>query len=121
MAMDRLDGSTTAYQVAADLGPKLGIGKESLRRWIIQAQVDAGQAPGQTTEERLEMRELRRQLREAEEVIEVLKAASVFFAGERAPENSGRDRCCCAVHHGHAAAKIYTHRADLSGVIPGRY
>ena len=83
--MDRLDGSTTAYQVAADLGPKLGIGKESLRRWIIQAQVDAGQAPGQTTEERLEMRELRRQLREAEEVIEVLKAASVFFAGELDP------------------------------------
>ena len=85
MAMDRLDGSTTPYQVAADLGPKLGIGKESLRRWIIQAQVDAGQTPGQTTEERLEMRELRRQLREAEEVIEVLKAASVFFAGELDP------------------------------------
>ena len=46
MAMDRLDGSTTPYQVAADLGPKLGIGKESLRRWIIQAQVDAGQTQG---------------------------------------------------------------------------
>ena len=85
LAMDRLDDSTTPYQVAADLGPKLGIGKESLRRWIIQAQVDAGVAPGETTAERAETRELKRKLREAEEIIEVLKAASVFFAGEPGP------------------------------------
>ena len=85
IGLDRLDGSTTAYKVAADLGPKLGIGKETLRRWLIQAQVDAGQVPGETTAERAEMRELRRKLREAEEVIEVLKAASVFFAGELDP------------------------------------
>ena len=85
LGLDRLDESTTPYQVAADLGPKLGIGKETLRRWLIQAQVDAGQRPGETTAERAEVRELRRQLREAEEVIEVLKAASVFFAGELDP------------------------------------
>ena len=85
IGLDRLDGSTTAYKVSADLGPKLGIGKETLRRWLIQAQVDAGQVPGETTAERAEMRELRRKLREAEEVIEVLKSASVFFAGELDP------------------------------------
>ena len=89
LALDRLDDSTTPYQVAADLAPKLGVQKESLRRWIIQAQVDGGDRPGPTTSEREEIKALKRQVRELEEANEILKAASIFFAGELDPRRRG--------------------------------
>jgi transposase len=33
------------------IGPKVGVDAESLRRWVLQAQVDAAQRPGATTAE----------------------------------------------------------------------
>lgn len=88
MAPTRLDDQTTPYQVATDLAPKLGVKKESLRRWIIQAQIDQGLVVGTTSEEREETKRLKKELREANDVIEVLKAASVFFAGEPGPRKA---------------------------------
>jgi transposase len=62
---------------------KLGIGTaETLRKWVRQAEVDAGQRPGVTSEESAEMRRLRRENAELRRANEILKAASVFFAAE---------------------------------------
>ena len=46
MAVDRLDEYGSAWGVAQALGPKLGVGPETLRKWVLQAQVDAGGRPG---------------------------------------------------------------------------
>src|SRR3546814_7071188 len=52
---------------AAVVAKQLGVGKESVRRWVIQSQVDGGQRQGATTEELAEIKALKaenRRLRE---------------------------------------------------------
>ncbi len=62
---------------------KLGIGSaETLRKWVRQAEVDAGQRPGVTSEESAEIRRLKRENAELRRANEILKAASAFFAAE---------------------------------------
>ncbi len=67
--------------VAADLG----IPKETLRKYVRQVEVDQGRREGLTSEEREEIRKLRRENFELRRANEILKAASVFFAGELDP------------------------------------
>ena len=71
------------YEAIRAVATKLGIGTpESLRKWIRQAQVDAGQRPGTTTEESVELKRLRRENAELRRANGILKAASAFFAAE---------------------------------------
>ena len=82
MALERLDEYGSAWAVAQALGPKLGIGPETLRKWVLQAQVDAGRRSGPTSEELAEIKRLKKENAELREANEILKAASVFFARE---------------------------------------
>jgi transposase len=62
---------------------KLGIGTaETVRKWVRQAEVDAGQRPGATTDESAEIKRLKREVAELRRANEILKAASAFFAAE---------------------------------------
>src|SRR4051812_22051152 len=67
-------------QIASDLG----IAVESLRRWVQQAKADAGHGPPGvlTTEEREELRRLRRENKTLLLEREILKKAAAFFAKE---------------------------------------
>ena len=69
----------------AGLGPRLDVGPETLRKWVIQAQTDTGERTGPTSTELAEIRELRRENRDLREANEIPKAASIFFAGELDP------------------------------------
>src|SRR5699024_5258055 len=68
-------------------GRKVGVGKESVRRWVRQAEVDAGEREGRTSEERAEIKELKARIRRLESDNQILKEATVFFAGELDPRN----------------------------------
>ena len=58
-----------------------------MRRWVVQAQVDGGQRHGVTSEELDQIKELRARVRRLEEDNEILRRASVFFAGELDPRS----------------------------------
>ena len=79
-----LESGRPIAQVAADLG----VGAETLRRHVRQAQADEGQRPEPTTVEREEIRKLREENYELRRANEILKAASVFFAKELDPPRS---------------------------------
>ena len=59
---------------------KIGCTAETLRSWVRQAQRDAGQRPGASTEERERIRALERENRELRQANEILRKASAYFA-----------------------------------------
>lgn len=61
---------------------QLGIGPESLRHWVRQADIDHGQRAGLTTDERARIKDLEREVRELRRANEILKSAAVFFGAE---------------------------------------
>jgi transposase len=70
----------------AHVARDLGINSESLRKWVRQAEADAGErADLLTSSERERLKELEREVRELRKANEILKAASVFFAKELDP------------------------------------
>ena len=74
---------------AESVARREGLGKETVRRWVVQAQVDGGQRQGQgaTSQELAEIKELKAKVRRLEEDNEILRRASIFFAGELDPRN----------------------------------
>ena len=64
---------------------KVGVSGETLRKWVRQAEVDAGTRPGPTSAESAELKQLRRENFELRRANEILKAASAFFARELDP------------------------------------
>lgn len=63
------------------------VGSESLRRWVAQAEIDSGVREGPTSEEIIEIKRLKAENRQLREDNEILRAASIFFAGELDPRN----------------------------------
>ncbi len=65
---------------------RLGIGTaETLRKWVRQAEIDQGQAPGVTTAEAQQVRDLKRKVAELEGTLMILVEATRFFAREGDP------------------------------------
>jgi transposase len=69
----------------ARVGERLGVNPETLRNWVERAEVDGGQRPGTTSDDRKRIAELERENRELRRANEILKAASAYFARELDP------------------------------------
>jgi transposase len=76
-----LEGERPISHIAQDLG----IGPETLRKRVRRAQIDAGKREGLSTNEREELKQLRRENFELRRANTILKEASVFFAQELDP------------------------------------
>lgn len=66
----------------AQIAKDLGISESCLRRWVDQADTEAGHKPGLTRDERSELGRLRKENRRQAMEIEILKRASAYFASE---------------------------------------
>ena len=82
MAVDARRDPVTRPGALQRVGEQLGINPETLRGWVNQAEVDAGQRPGTTTSDAQRLVELERENRELRRSNAILRSASAFFAAE---------------------------------------
>jgi transposase len=87
LVTDHVEEYDSRTACIAAVAKRLSVSVETLRRWVTQTEVDAGQRDGTPTDTSRELRELKRKNRELEETIEILKAATSFFARENDPRH----------------------------------
>jgi transposase len=64
------------------IGEQLGINPDTLRGWVIQAEIDEGHRVGVTTSEAQRITDLEREVKELRRANAILRSASAFFAAE---------------------------------------
>ena len=72
----------TQWAAISSIADKSGMTRETLRRWVREAEVDGGHRPGLSSVERTRVKELERENRELRRANEILKAAAAFFGAE---------------------------------------
>jgi len=82
MVFEHQDEYPSQWKAIESISAKLSVNHETLRQWVRRAETDAGQRAGLTTDERVRLRELEREVKELRRANEILKAASAFFAAE---------------------------------------
>ncbi len=82
MVLDLQRSDPGDKSVISRVARQLGVGEESLRVWVKRAQIDAGTRPGLTTEEREELKRLRKENFELQRANDILQAAATFFGAE---------------------------------------
>ena len=64
------------------ISEQLGLRRETLRRWVMEEEVEEGSRAGLTRDERSRIAELERENRELRRANEILKSAAAFFGAE---------------------------------------
>lgn len=85
LVFEQVGQYSSQWEAIVSIAAKVGVSSETLRRWVRQAEVDAGSRAGSTSEDSAELKKLRRENNELRRANEILKAASVFFARELDP------------------------------------
>jgi transposase len=79
MAVDLRRDPVTRSGALRRVGDQLGINPETLRNWVQQAEIDAGERAGTTSTEAKRIAELEREVKELRRANDILKTASAFF------------------------------------------
>lgn len=78
--MEDASSEWAAMQKVAQL---LGVGvPETVRKWVRQAEIDAGAKSGVSSTESAELKRLKREVAELKRANAILRSASAFFAAE---------------------------------------
>ena len=80
MVLDHQAEYGSQWAAMASIASKIGCTPETLRKWVRQAERDAGQRSGLTSDEKRRLKDLERENRELKRANEILKKASAFFA-----------------------------------------
>ena len=80
MVVEHEAAHESQWAAIGSIAEKIGCSAETLRKWVRQAERDAGKRPGVTTEERERLTQLERENGELRRANEILKKASAYFA-----------------------------------------
>lgn len=80
MVLEHQAEHASQWAAIVSIAGKVGCTAQSLRTWVQQAERDQGQRPGLTTDERMRMKALEREVRELRQANEILRKASAYFA-----------------------------------------
>jgi len=79
MVLETIAERGDRFGAVTRVAQQLGIGPESLRKWVHQAEVDGGKRTGLTTEERERLKLFERENRELRRANEMVKSTAAFF------------------------------------------
>ena len=79
------DPDLSMNQAVHRIGDRIGVVPDTLRGWVKQARIDAGETAGTTTSDAARIKALEAENRELKRANEILLAASSFFARELDP------------------------------------
>lgn len=78
-----MEDASSEWAAMGKVAQLLGVGvPETVRKWVRQAQIDAGTKPGTTSTESAELKRLKRENAELKRANAILRSASAFFAAE---------------------------------------
>jgi transposase len=80
MVIEQAGAHESQWAAMTSIAEKIGCTAEPLRKWVRQAERDAGTRPGLTTEERERLKQLERENFELRRANEILRLASAYFA-----------------------------------------
>ena len=80
LVLEHQDEHESQWAAIGSIAAKIGCTAETLRRWVRQAERDAGKRAGLTSTERERLKELEREVRELKRANEILRKAAAFFA-----------------------------------------
>src|ERR1700759_1612905 len=69
------------WKAIESVAGKLNVHHETLRLWVRRAEVDSGERRGLTTDERVRVRELEREVKALRRANEILNSAAQVFGG----------------------------------------
>ena len=82
MVVDRREDYKSEWAAVTAIAKLFGMSPETLRTWLRRAQIDGGDRPGLTSDERALMKDLQREVKDLRRANAILKDASIFFATE---------------------------------------
>lgn len=80
MVLEHQDQHSSQWAAIASIASKIGCTAQTLCNWVRRAERDQGLRPGLTTDERVRMKALEREVRELRQANEILRKASAYFA-----------------------------------------
>jgi transposase-like protein len=82
MVLDLRSQDPKDQGVITRVARQLGLGTESLRTWVKQADVNDGKRAGLSTDEQAELKRLRKENFELRRANDILQSAATFFGAE---------------------------------------